>query len=113
MISSFRQPVVGVRTDPSTETKGRLTPGSTTPLAFDASIQPLTGRERETLPEGLREKGAFRLYTSFALRTDNQKSKEPADKVTLNDREHIVIRVEPWQNGVIPHFKAIVSESDD
>jgi len=112
MISSFRKPRIGKRTTAGTLLKGQSVPGSTSVLNFDASVQPLSGRERETLPEGLREKGAHRLYTDFALRTDNQKTKDPADEVTLFDKRHIVVRVDPWQNGVLNHFKVIVSEAD-
>ncbi len=113
MISSFRKPLVGERTTASSNVKGQSIPGTTSALNFTASVQPLTGRERETLPEGLREKGAFRLYTDFALRADNQKTKAPADSVILDDKKYIVIIAKPWENNVIPHRKVIVSEAND
>jgi len=110
---SFRKPIVGTRTQAGSRVKGHFVDGSTSVLNFTASVQPLTGDERETLPEGLREKGAFRLYTDFKLRTDDQKTKDPADRVTLENKEYLVVMLEPWQNGIIPHYKAIVSEAND
>jgi len=110
---SFRQPRVGTRTDPGTLLKGQYTEGFTSVINFEASLQPLAGDELETLPEGLREKGAYRLYTDFALRAENQQAETIGDKVTLFGKEYLVVFVEPWQNNVIPHYKAIVSEADD
>lgn len=113
MTSSFRQAVTGIRTTAGTNVKGRVTSGTDTPLNIMASIQPLTGKDLETLPEGLRESGTLRLYTDFELRTADQKTKTPADVVTLYGKRHIVIQVLPWGNNVINHFKCIVSEAND
>lgn len=112
-MSMFRQPVVGVRKDPPTNVKGRFTPGSTTPINFTASIQPATGDELDALPEGLRENGMYRLYTDFALRTVNESTKKPADVIDYNSKKYKIVQVEPWQNNVISHYKAFMSEIDD
>ena len=112
-MSSFRKPVVGVRTDPGGYVDGGEIDGSITPLNFTSSVQPLSGNEQETLPEGYREGGAYRLYTDFKLRAVNQNTKDPGDKITLDGKDYLIIVVEPWQNNVIPHYKAIASEFND
>jgi len=112
-VSSFRKPVDITRVGVGTLVKGQYTPGAETPMTIQASVQPLTGNEQETLPEGFRESGSFKLFTDFKLRALNQKTKEPGDRVTLDDKEYLVIIVAPWQNNVINHYKAIVSEAND
>lgn len=108
-----RQSLTGTRTEAGTLVKGRLTPGSTSAINFTASVQPISGDELLSLPEGIREEGMFKLYTDFALRSANQTTKEPADKINLFGKVYKVVFLEAWQNNIINHYKAIVSESDD
>jgi hypothetical protein len=110
---SFRKARTGTRYDAPTSVKGIFTPGASTVLNFTASVQPVTGDDLNSLPEGLRENGAYILYTDFELRTGNQTTKEPADIVNLFNKKYKVVLLEPWQNDVINHYKAIVSEVDN
>lgn len=113
MKSSFRTyDVDGVRYDAGTENKGRYVPGATNPIEFSASVQPLTGNEKLTLPEGIREKETYRIYTDFELHTSNEKDKKKADRVTLFGKTFEIVRCDIWQNKVIPHYKAIASLID-
>lgn len=109
MTSSFRQSISGTRFDPDTNVKGRLVPGGSSPLNFTASVQPLSGDENLTLPESLRESQNYWLYTDTKLQTTDEKNKTKADQVTLFSKTFQIIRVEAWQNGVIPHYKALAS----
>ncbi|NJR73243.1 MAG: hypothetical protein HC773_05225 [Scytonema sp. CRU_2_7] len=93
-----------------TTVKGIYTQGTSTPISFTASIQPATGDEQESFPEGLREKSIFRLYTDFELYSENQVTKQPGDLINYNGKVLKVIRVLPWQNNVINHYKAFMSE---
>ena len=112
-MSSFRvYTLSGTRYAAGSWTKGIYAPGTSSPIQFTASVQPLSGREKLTLPEGAREKAEYRLYTSFELQTLNEKAVKSADRVTLFGKLYEIIRVEPWQNNIIPHYKAIASLID-
>lgn len=110
---NFRTSQTGTRREASTFVDGIAVPGASSVLNFTSSVQPLSGNEIETLPEGLRERANYWLYTSFELRTINQQTKTPPDEVILFGKTFIVKKVEAWQNGVINHYKVLVSEADD
>ncbi len=88
------------------------------PFTIEASIQPLGPRELKSLPEGRNPSATFRLYTDFRLRTVDEKARANPDRVTLaigGDtliRTYEVISIAEWQNGIVPHYKAIVSLLD-
>ncbi len=63
----------------------------------------------ESLDEGRRTRDAFRLYSDRALRTVKEQN---PDRVVLGDRLFEVVSRADWQNGVIPHYKMIVSLCD-
>jgi hypothetical protein len=83
-------------------------------LSFEASVQPLSSREMKSLPEGRKADASFRLYTDFALKTVDEKTGKNADRVKIKDRTgterwYEVISVEDWGNGIVSHYKAVVS----
>ena len=111
--SQFNQTVTGLRYAPGTFVKGRWINGASTPIEFQASVQPYNmtphGRELDPLPEGRKELEMYSLYTTFALQIAIQDSSIQSDEVTLFGKSFEVIKVENWQNKVIPHYKAVVS----
>lgn len=113
MVSSFRKyALTGTRYSAGSNAKGIITPGSTSPISFTSSVQPLNGKEMETLPEGRRQAETYRLYTDFALNTVDEKNKVKADRVVIFTKTFEIIKVDVWQNQVIPHYKAIASLID-
>lgn len=107
--AQFNQTVNGIRYGAGTYTKGQYSPGAETELIIQASVQPLAGRELDLLPEGRKELESYKLYTTFELRTANQANQTQSDEITLFGKSFEVIKVENWQNAVLPHYKAIVS----
>jgi hypothetical protein len=82
------------------------------PFWIEASVQPLTPRDMEKLPEGRRTRAAYRLYTDFKLRAlDDSGAKNP-DRVWIDKQIFEVISNEAWENGIVPHNKAVVSLLD-
>lgn len=112
-MSHFRKAFTGTRTTAPTNVKGRFTPGTASAINFTASVQPVSGNDLESLPEGVREQGMYRLYTSFQLRTINQTTKEPADIIDFDGKKYKIVFLQPWQNNVINHYKAFMAETDD
>lgn len=87
--------------DPDT---GRTIKPAPTEIAITGSFQPISGEEREALPEGVRSSAQWKVYTKTELQTADQFNKTPADEIAFNGDRHVVVQVEPRQS-LIPHYK--------
>jgi hypothetical protein len=107
-MSLGRRRIFGFRMGAGSFVNGVWVEGTLTPIAFDASVQALRPKEMQMLPEGRIVSQGYRLYTDYELKTvDTGVAKNP-DRVTLFGLEFEVFSVEPWQSGIIPHYKAVV-----
>lgn len=70
------------------------------------SLQPVGPEDMALLPEGRREQGAYALYTREPINTAREGIN--ADRVLIHGRTYECLLSENWQNGLIPHFRAIV-----
>ena len=70
-----------------------------------ASVQPLRDHEIQILPEGERQFEQKKIYTSTALKTENQHDSTKADILVINEIEYKVMQVER-QRSTYPHYKA-------
>lgn len=78
-----------------TFTAGRHTGGSSTDTTFTGSLQPLSGRDREVLPEGTRITDSRKIYVDpGTLRTDNQYTGDAADHVIIDGDAFVVVHVD-------------------
>ncbi len=82
------------RYEPATNLSGVVVPGDSESFTIVASVQPLTGRELKSLPEGMRTEEMRALWTPTELRT--QGTDNDPDKVTIGSETWEVVRVEPW-----------------
>jgi hypothetical protein len=105
-MSSFRKSVTITKRSTGTLVDGIYTDAASTVSIIQASVQPASDSDVQTLPEGRRERKAFRLYTNTEL-LSLQESENP-DRATIYGEEYEVVTKNPWQNAVIPHFKYIV-----
>ena len=87
-----------------TVVNGRMVPGASTTFDIRASIQPVPGRVRETLPEGIREAVQLMCYTRSTLRGPDQGTGLPPHRVTYRGEEYDVADSQPWHDGPLPHF---------
>ena len=63
------------------------------------------------LPEGRRDKAAFRIYSDIELLPADETTKVNADLVDIDggtNYEYEVVANKPWQNNIINHHMAIV-----
>lgn len=94
-------------------TSGALTVGvyeAGVESTFDiaASVQPVTGRKLQVLPEGRSAEESRILYTTTELRTQ-QNSNDP-DIVTIDDEPYLCISWERWQFGLwSTHYEVVVA----
>jgi hypothetical protein len=83
--------------------------GTESQFTIKASVQPMRGQEMLLLDENRRDIASFKIYTDAELITASKNSQNP-DKIVLDDGDYEVIKVMPWQNDVINHYKYIVSK---
>jgi hypothetical protein len=105
-----RQNLVGARFTGGGRVDGKWVSGSTTPLEIKASIQPLTAKEMQSLPEGRRASGqAYRLYSDDVLQTVQNNPDEQPDQVTLYSEQYELYSSKVWNNDIINHYKYIAT----
>jgi|SRR5688572_28113400 len=89
-----------------TWTAGRATPGASSDTAFLGSLQPMRGRDRQVLPEGLRSYDGRKVYCPIGtLRTEDQHVGTPADQVVHEGIAFTVVHVDD-DHRLIPHDRA-------
>lgn len=104
----FRVPLTIYRQVGGSYFQGRWTGQTETSFSITASIQPTTGEELMTLPEGRRNRKTYALFTSTKIELiDNAQN---PDQIDIYGERYEVVRVEPWQNnpsifGIVNHFK--------
>lgn len=77
-------------------------------FTIKASVQPLTGKALEALPEGLRSTDVYTLYTDATLNVASQDDEQKADEVEIGGTRYEVQRQQAWDNGVVNHNAYIV-----
>jgi hypothetical protein len=75
-------------------TLGRRVAGSTSTLTITASVQPLTGRDLKTKPEGQHADDCRTVYTTTALLTRD--TTHEADLIAIGGEAFEVYRVKQW-----------------
>lgn len=78
-------------------------------FTIQASVQPLTPREMEMLPEGRRNRESYRLYTQSYLKTIEENLENPST-VKIEHEYFEVFSRATWNNDIIPHYKYIVTK---
>jgi hypothetical protein len=80
-------------------TDGRFAPGATTDTTIYASMQPVSGRDLQRLPEGERSRTALQTAEAGGLLL--------SDRIVYGGRVYEVFQVQPWV-GPLPHYEALV-----
>lgn len=76
-----------------------------------ASKQPMTPEDIQILPENLRTKKSYRIYTITELRPVNTTEETDADTITIESETYTVHSVEKWTK-LHPHYKCIVVRNE-
>lgn len=108
VITSFSTGTYTVtRTAAGSVTTGRYTAGAQTTFSIVACVQPVSGRDLRSLPEGERADDVRELDTVTALfaRTPAQ---EP-DLVTIGGEPWMVVNVQLWESFGETHYHCRVS----
>lgn len=112
----FRMPLILYRKSPGAYVNGIWVEGVETAIPIAASVQPTTGEEMLSIPEGRRNRKTYSLFTSTKIEVIHgfQNSTNP-DQIEIYGGRYEVVRVEIWQNhpsvfGIVNHFKFYASE---
>ena len=116
IISEFSVPIRVRRTNVATTYVNGLaqvtTDVDTFGLECGISVQPLTGKQREVVPEGFRDRNLIKLYTQYELLGIDVVGKVRADRITYNDEDYVVHSVENWHaDGA--YWKVIAIKEND
>ena len=86
---------------------------SETDGTFTGSVQPLTGKELQFLPEGRRDIGLMKVYSNTPLSVSVEGSNTPGDVVIWAGRKWEIIRQLVFANDLINHYKYIAALFND
>lgn len=89
---------------------GVWVPGTVTEFTARYSVQPTSPDDKQSLPEGRRERRAYTLFGDTPLLSVGD---ENPDLVQVDNEWFEVGAVQEWRNTMIPHTRAIVTRLED
>jgi hypothetical protein len=72
---------------------------------FEGSVQPVTGKDLETLPTGRGDRGIVKVYSGTQLNVSRADTDNSGDIVIWEGKEWEIIQELPYQNDLIEHYK--------
>lgn len=105
---SLRKLMYITRYEPGHWVDGEWVEGGDTTLAIEASVQPATQEDMLDLPEGKRKRGTYKLFTETELRTVTEGG-QSADRTTIRGEAYEISAIAPWENDILPHYKALAT----
>lgn len=114
-IECFTTPITVRRTNVATVFVGGLAQVQTDIDEFcvnNVAVQPMLARERQVLPELIRDRELLKLYTPCQLRGVDVEGKVRADRLSYKGQQYVVHSVEDWfdQGGF---YKVVVIKEND
>lgn len=91
--------VTVTRTVAGTYVKGVHQPGESSSFGITASVQPASGRDLLRLEEGQRTRETITVFTPDDLRTTDEATGTPADRIEWQGSTYEVQVVENWTPG--------------
>jgi len=92
-------------------------PTTSAPVLFDienAGVQPVSGHEMNTMPEGYRDRKMYKVFTTTPVFTAVEGSDNLADKIeTVSGVWCDVVRVQAWSYGIQSHYEAYVAQENE
>lgn len=78
-------------------------------FTFTGSVQPLTGKETEFLPENRRDTGLVKIYSNTPLAVSLEGSNTAGDVVIWAGKRWEVVQELVYANGLVEHYKYIAA----
>lgn len=107
MIHINPQTLTVTRTGAQTIVNYQPVQGASTTFTITATVQPLTGRERQDLPEGYRAANLRKMYTTADLNVISVEAQTYSDTIALEDGTYEVFAKENRQSPFsdLSHYK--------
>jgi hypothetical protein len=102
---NFRKPYTVKRMSGGTRVEGKWIPGTYSDITVTMSVQPVIGRELESINIGRQNLGKVKCYTDDELQISEPKKDYTGDIVIFQGDWYEIIARQPWQSGLINHFK--------
>ena len=80
------------------------------PFEFEGSVQPMKGKDFDALPIARVDSGSMKLYTATKLNVSKEGNTQGGDLLVWDGRRWEVTNELTNQNGLIAHYKYIISE---
>lgn len=74
---------------------------------FQGSVQPVTGKDLDTVEVGREDRGKVKVYSSTPLSVSIEGEEYSGDVVIWQDKEWELIQAMDFQNDLINHYKYI------
>lgn len=103
---------VTIRTRTAAWTDGVYTQSAPTTSTVQGSIQPVTGRDLEQMPEGELRTGRWKLYTQSALQLTDPTVPQSTTEVSVEGRWLRAVALSRWTlpGSLLNHYKYILLE---
>lgn len=103
---SFRKPQQIKRTVAGSYVNGVFVEGAETTVTIQASVQPVSGQDMVSVPEGRRSSDVVKIYTDSDLFCQgNLGSGQSPDRLVWRGNDYEVYTKDVCQMGVVSHFK--------
>ena len=101
------------RFEAGTWAAGRWTTGDSDDTSFTGSVQPMGGKDRQVLPEGLRHLDGRKVYCAQGtLRVDDQHAQVQADEVVIDSVAFTVVHVDS-DHPLLEHDRAYLVRTQE
>lgn len=109
MFNIFRKEVAVISKTEGAYVNGFWIEGSEVTTTIKASVQPISGKDVELLPEGKRLNESFKLFTDSELKVSIEGTNQNGDIISIYESLYEVVGREIWQNNIINHRAYLIS----
>jgi hypothetical protein len=75
---------------------------------FTGNVQPMSGKEQESMPFGYEDRGQVKVYSNDQLKVAKGGDiQNPGDIVIYQNMKWKLVYELPYQNDLIPHYKYV------
>lgn len=74
---------------------------------FLGNVQPITGRELESLNIGRADLGKIKIYSNIELHVSKKGSTNSGDVILYQNKKYEIIQIMSYQNNLVPHYKSL------
>lgn len=106
---SFRQSFDVLHETIGAYVAGVFVPGVRSVLTIQATVQPVTGQDLITAPEGRRINDMVKVYTNASLQESDEGTSLQPDMIVWRGNAYEVSAIDVRQMGVINHYKVVAS----